>query len=54
MKTCNVVRRRANCVGHDWSSNMALPFIDHSSGMWNFHLDRLLCRCPCSMRKVKP
>jgi hypothetical protein len=39
---------------HDLSSNMARPFIDHSSGMWNFRCDRLLIRCLCSMRKVKP
>jgi len=34
--------------------NVAIPFIDHSSEMWNFGCDRLLTRCPCSMRKVKP
>jgi len=40
--------------GPHLSPNAAIPFIDHSSEMWNFHSDGPLCRCPCSMRKVKP
>jgi len=36
----------AACV---WSSNMAIPFIDHSSGMWNPRL-RPLIRSPCHER----
>ncbi len=37
-----------------WSPNMALPFIDHSSGMWNFHRYRPLYPLSCSIRKVMP
>jgi hypothetical protein len=34
--------------------NVAGSFIDHSTEVWNFHADRMLIRCPCPMRKVKP
>jgi hypothetical protein len=33
------------------SPNVAAAFIDHSSGMWNFHRDRPVVRCPCSITK---
>jgi hypothetical protein len=39
---------------HYWPLNVASSFIDHSSEVWNFHRDRMLIRCPCPMRKVKP
>jgi hypothetical protein len=42
MKHAVLCAAEANCVGHYWSSNMAVPFIDHSSGMWNFRWDRPL------------
>lgn len=37
-----------------WSPNMAASFIDHSSGMWNFHRYRPLYPQSCSIRKVMP
>jgi hypothetical protein len=44
-------RRKTASSRHDLSSNMARPFIDHSSAMWNFRCDRLLVRCLCSHEK---
>jgi hypothetical protein len=45
---------KPSIFGHDSLPNVASSFIDHSSEMWNLHRDRMLIRCPCPMRKVKP
>jgi hypothetical protein len=34
-KYATLCAAEATCAGRYWSSNMAIPFIDHSSGMWN-------------------
>ena len=44
------VRRKSRSRRY-WSPNMARPFIDRSSEMWNFRCDRPLLRCPCSHEK---
>jgi hypothetical protein len=40
------------CNSPYWSPNMATPFIDHSSEMWNFQRYRPLYPLSCSIRKV--
>src|SRR5258708_34252913 len=33
-------------TGQHSSSNVTVPFIDHSREMWNFRCDRIFSRCP--------
>jgi hypothetical protein len=35
---------KATRCGHDWSPFVAAPFIDRSSGIWNFRTDRIASR----------
>jgi hypothetical protein len=48
------LRRKNAQFRQDWSSNMATPFIDHSSEMWDFCRYGLLYPLSCSIRKVTP
>src|SRR3981081_4008177 len=46
-----MVHRKGSRAGpHSWL-NVATPFIDHSSEMWNFRCNRPLDRGPCSHEK---
>src|SRR5258707_14418406 len=40
---CALKKRSA---GQHSSSNVTVPFIDHSREMWNFRCDRIFSRCP--------
>jgi hypothetical protein len=41
-------------TGQDSPPNAAIPFIDHSSEMWNFRCDRAYPLSSFQVRKVKP
>jgi hypothetical protein len=53
--TSNCAPQKPLALRHYWSPNVAAPFIDHSSEVWNFLPDgSLYLLFSCSMRKVKP
>jgi hypothetical protein len=57
-ETPRIVHCKNAPPGQHSSSNLTVPFIDHSREMWNFRCDRIFSRCPLldekgeAMRKI--